>query len=336
MFRSWPPSLHAMEGLAVADELSALTHATAWINSPPLTSLGLKGKVVLVQFWTFTCINWLRTLPYIRAWAQAYKNSGLVVIGVHTPEFVFEHDLPNVRRATAAMNVNYPVAVDSDYRVWRGFNNQYWPALYLFDGDGHVRHRQFGEGGYAESERMIQRLLTDSGAHDMARPLTIVEGRGIEAAADWTDLRSAENYVGYERTENFASPGGVAAGHRHVYSLPSELRLNEWALDGEWTVEKGSIALNQPNGRIRYCFHGRDLHLVMGPAMGRGGVPFRVTLDGQSIAAVHGADVDDQGRGVASEQRLYQLIRQTSPIVDRVFQIEFLDRGVEAFAFTFG
>ena len=336
MFRSWQQPLHAKEGLAVADELSALANATAWINSPPLTSGSLKGKVVLVQFWTFTCINWLRTLPYTRAWEQAYKDSGLVVIGVHTPEFVFEHDLNNVRRATAAMNVLYPVAVDSDYRVWRGFNNQYWPALYLFDGNGHVRHRQFGEGGYAESERMIQRLLTDAGARDVPHQLTPVEGRGIEAAADWTDLRSAENYVGYERSENFASPGGVSAGRRHSYTPPRELRLNEWALDGEWTVEKGSIALNQPNGRIRYCFHGRDLHLVMGPPMGTGAVRFRVTLDGQPIAAAHGGEVDDQGHGVAREQRLYQLIRQPKPIVDRIFEIEFLDRGVEAFAFTFG
>ena len=336
MFRSWQQPLHRLERLAVADELSALAMATAWINTAPLTAAGLKGKVVLVQFWTFTCINWLRTLPYIRAWSEAYKNAGLVVIGVHTPEFSFEHNLANVQRATTEMNVGYPVAVDSDYAIWRGFNNQYWPALYLLDAKGHVRHHQFGEGEYSESERMIQQLLTEAGALRVPNQLSSIEGRGIEAPADWADLRSPENYVGYERTEGFASPGGAGTGGRRRYSVPRDLRLNQWALEGEWTVNKESIASNQPNGRIAYCFHGRDLHLVMGPPTRARPVRFRVLLDGQPVTTAHGADVDDRGNGVAATQRLYQLVRQPKPIVDRVCRIEYLDPGVEAFSFTFG
>ena len=336
MMRSWQEPMPPVEGVAVEDELSALRNATAWINSPPLTAASLKGKVVLAQFWTFTCINWLRTLPYVREWAHSYRNSGLVTIGIHTPEFPFEHNLDNVRRATAEMKVDYPVAVDNEYAIWRGFNNQYWPALYLLDASGRVRYHQFGEGQYAESERMIQQLLTDAGAHDSARPLTSVVGRGIEAPADWSEVRSAENYVGAERTEGFASPGGSVTGRRHSYTLPRELRLNQWALNGDWTVEKGSIALNAPNGTIAYRFHSRDLHLVMGPPASAHPVRFRVLLDGQRATGAHGADVDAQGNGVATEQRLYQLIRQPKPIADRVFQIEFLDSGIEAFSFTFG
>ena len=334
MSRFWQRPLHEIEGVAVLDELASLVKATAWINSPPLTAASLKGKVVLVQFCTFTCINWLRTLPYTRAWAQAYKTSGLVTIGAHTPEFEFEHDLNNVRRALAALKVDYPIAVDNEYGIWGGFNNQYWPALYLLDSSGRVRHHQFGEGGYAESEKMIQQLLMDSGVQDVRRQPTPVEGRGIEAPADWANLKSVENYVGSERTEGFASPEGTG-GRRH-YALPRELRLNQWALEGDWTMEKGFIVLNSPNGRIAYRFHGRDLHLVMGPPAGTHPVRFRVLLDGQPVADNHGGDVDEHGSGVATEQRLHQLIRQTQPIVDRVFQIEFMDPGVEAFSFTFG
>jgi thiol-disulfide isomerase/thioredoxin len=334
--RSWQRPLDAMHQLVVMDELSSLAKATAWINSPALTAANLKGKVVLVQFGTFTCINWRRTLPYIRAWAQAYKSAGLVVIGIQTPEFGFEHDLSNVRRTITAMKVEYPIAVDNDFEIWGGFNNQYWPALYLLDEKGRVRHHQFGEGGYPESEQMIQQLLTKSGAHLTGSQAAPVDARGIEAPADWANLKSAENYVGYERTEGFSSPGGIAPRARQRYTVPRELRLNQWALEGDWTMEKGSIGLNQPNGRITYCFHGRDLHLVMGPPMGARPVRFRVLLDGQPVAAAHGSDVDEQGNGVATEQRLYQLIRQSKPIVDRVFQIEYLDPGVEAFSFTFG
>jgi thiol-disulfide isomerase/thioredoxin len=336
MSNTWQRPLHDLGGVGVADELSSLSGATAWINSPALTEGSLEGKVVLVQFCTFTCINWLRTLPYIRAWADAYKNAGLVVIGAHTPEFPFEKNVANVRRVIGEMKVSYPIAVDSEYRIWRGFRNQYWPALYLLDTKGRVRYHQFGEGKYAESERMIQQLLKEAGARGIPEHPTSVDGRGIEAPADWSDLKSAENYVGSERTENFASPGGAATGRRPVYALPQELSLNEWALEGDWTVEPGFIALNEPNGRIAYRFHGRDLHLVMGPPSAMRPVRFRVLLDGLPPAMAHGADVDPEGKGVATEQRLHQLIRQPKPIDDRVFQIEFLDQGVEAFSFTFG
>ena len=334
--RSWQRPVHALERLAVMDELSSLAGATAWINSPPLTAASLTGKVVLVQFWTFTCINWLRTLPYIRAWAQTYREAGLVVIGAHTPEFSFEHKLENVRRATMEMKVEYPVAVDSDYKIWRGFNNQYWPALYLIDGKGHVRHHQFGEGEYPETERKIQQLLTESGAHQSVPTSSRIDARGIELPADWANLRSAENYVGYERTEGFASPEGISRGSVRSYTLPRKLGLNQWALDGEWTIANDHIALQKPNGRITYSFRARDLHLVMGPPTGTRPVRFRVLLDGQPAMAAHGGDVDEQGNGVATSQRLYQLIRQPAPIVDRLFQIEYLDAGVEAFSFTFG
>jgi thiol-disulfide isomerase/thioredoxin len=336
MLRSWQQPLHPLEGVGTADELSALSRATTWINSAPLTAGNLKGKVVLVQFWTFTCINWLRTLPYIRAWAERYGSSGLVVIGVHTPEFAFEHDLPNVRRSVSELNVKYAVAVDNEYAIWRGFNNQYWPALYLLDPQGRVRHRQFGEGKYAESERMLQQLLMEAGARAVADGPTNVEGKGIEAPADWSNLRSGENYVGADRTEGFGSPGGAAVGKRHPYTFPRELKLNQWALAGDWTMEQGLVRLNQPDGRVAYRFHGRDLHLVMGPPAGASPVRFRVLLDGQPPHAAHGGDVDEQGNGVAREQRLHQLIRQREPIVDRTFEIQFLDSGVEAFSFTFG
>ncbi|HEY2853409.1 MAG TPA: redoxin domain-containing protein [Gemmatimonadaceae bacterium] len=334
--RSWQRPVHALERLAVMDELSSLAGATAWINSPPLTAANLKGKVVLVQFWTFTCINWLRTLPYVRAWAQTYRETGLVVIGAHTPEFSFEHNLENVRRATMEMKVEYPVAVDSDYKIWRGFNNQYWPALYLIDGKGHLRYHHFGEGEYPETERKIQQLLTESGAHESVPASSRIDARGIELPADWANLHSAENYVGYERTEGFASPEGVARGSLRSYTLPRRLGLNQWALDGEWTIANDHIALHKPNGRIAYSFRARDLNLVMGPAAGTRPVRFRALLDGQPAMAAHGGDLDEQGNGVATSQRLYQLIRQPAPIVDRLFQIEYLDAGVEAFAFTFG
>ncbi len=336
VFRSYPRPLKDVSGLATANELASLAGATAWINSRPLTAASLTGKIVLAQFGTFTCINWLRTLPYIRAWADRYKPSGLVVIGIHTPEFPFEKDSDNVRHAMAAMNVSYPIAVDSDYAIWRGFNNQYWPALYLFDGHGTARHTQFGEGGYAESERAIQQLLDEAGARNVGDQLTPVEGRGIEAAADWADSRAPENYVGFERTQNFASPGGIVADQPHNYTMPRTLTPNQWALLGDWTVHSGSITLNEPNGRIAYGFHSRDLNLVVGPPRSARPIRFIVTLDGRLPASAHGGDVDEQGHGTAADQRLYQLVRQPQPIVDRVFEIEFLDRGVEGFAFTFG
>jgi len=322
--------------LPIEGQMPSLGGATGWLNSPPLTTAGLRGKVVLVDFWTYTCINWLRTEPYVRAWAEKYSYQGLVVIGVHTPEFAFEHDLANVSWAAKAMRVDYPIAIDSDYRIWNAFKNEYWPALYFIDAQGHIRHHQFGEGGYDRSERVIQQLLAEAGASGISRELVAVDGSGAEAAADWTNLKSRENYVGSARTENFSSPGRAELGKPHVYATPARLKLNDWALAGDWTVEKPFIALNKANGRIVYRFHARDLHLVMGPA-GRGAsVHFRVLIDGKPPGPAHGVDVDEQGNGTVTEQRLYQLIRQPEPIVDRQFEIEFLDSGVQAFAFTFG
>jgi len=317
-------------------ELSSLGRATQWLNSPPLTAAALRGKVVLVDFCTYTCINWLRTLPYVRAWAAKYKDQGLVVIGVHTPEFPFEKDIDNVRRAVKDMKVDYPIAIDNDYAIWRGFSNEYWPALYLVDGLGHIRHHYFGEGEYEGSERMIQQLLAEAGVRSVGDELVAVDAPGIEAAADWDSLQSPENYLGYGRTENFASPGGAASDTRRVYAVPARLRLNEWALTGDWTVGKQATLLNQPNGRIACRFHARDLHLVMGPAARGRSVRFHVLIDGQPAGPAHGGDVDDQGNGTVTEQRLYQLIRQPKPIADRQFEIAFLDPGVAAFCFTFG
>ena len=317
-------------------ELSSLGRATEWLNSPPLTAAGLRGKVVLIDFCTYTCINWLRTLPYVRAWAGKYKDKGLVVIGVQTPEFGFEKEVDNVRRAVKDMKVDYPIAMDNDYAIWRGFNNEYWPAVYVVDAQGHIRHHYFGEGEYEQSERIIQQLLAEAGGRGVGHELVAVDARGIEAAADWDSLQSPENYLGYGRTENFASPGGAASDTRRVYAVPARLRLNEWALTGDWTVGKQATLLNQANGRIAYRFHARDLHLVMGPAARGTSVRFRLLIDGQPPGAAHGLDVDDQGNGTVTEQRLYQLIRQPKPIADRQVEIEFLDSGVETFAFTFG
>ena len=322
--------------LPVEGEMPSLDGAALWLNSQPLAAGSLRGKVVLVQFCTYTCINWLRTLPYVRAWEEKYKSQGLVVVGAHTPEFAFEKDLDNVRRALKEMRVVYPVAVDNDYAIWRAFKNQYWPALYFVDARGRVRHHHFGEGEYEQSERVIQQLLTEAGTGGVGRELVSVNASGIEAAADWDSLKSPENYVGYGRTENFASPGGVAPDERHVYEAPAQLRLNQWALSGDWTMEKGAVALNKAGGRIAYGFHARDLNLVMGPSARGTSVRFRVTLDGQPPRAAHGSDVDEQGNGTVTEQRLYQLIRQPKPITDRRFEIEFLDPGAAAFAFTFG
>ncbi len=322
--------------LPLEGKFPSLGRATEWLNSQPLTTGGLQGKVVLIDFWTYTCINWLRTLPYVRAWAEKYKDNGLVVIGVHSPEFAFEKNIDNVRRAAKDMGVGYPIAIDSDHAIWRAFKNEYWPALYFIDVQGLIRHHQFGEGAYEQSEAIIQQLLTEAGIGGIANELVSVDPRGIEAGADWDDLRSTENYAGYERTENFASPGGVVVDKSHVYAVPARLRLNDWALSGDWTFERQAIALNEGNGRIAYRFHARDLHLVMGPAARGGSVRFRVFIDGQPPGAAHGIDVDDQGNGTVTEQRLYQLIRQPKPVADRQFEIEFLDPGVEAFSFTFG
>jgi thiol-disulfide isomerase/thioredoxin len=337
---TWPKTsfLHGVFGMRDSgqSELAALERASAWLNSPPLTAQELRGKVVLVDFWTYTCINWLRTLPYVRAWAEKYRDKGLVVIGAHAPEFSFEKNLDNVRRAVKDMRVDYPVAVDSEHVIWRGFRNQYWPALYFIDSQGRVRHQYFGEGAYDQSEMVIKKLLAEVGAVGIGDELVSVDGRGLEAAADWGSLKSPENYVGYERTQNFASPDGSAPDRSRMYGLPARLRLNEWALSGDWTVKKEGTALNKANGRIAYRFHARDLHLVMGPKTPGTPVRFRVLIDGQAPGAAHGSDVDEHGHGTVTQQRLYQLIRQSKPITDRQFEIEFLDPDVEAFAFTFG
>ena len=322
--------------LAVEGELPSLGGATGWLNSPPLTAAGLRGKVVVIDFWTYSCINWLRTLPYVRAWAGKYRDHGLVVIGVHTPEFPFEKDVDNIRKAAKDMRVDYPIAIDSDYAIWRAFKNEYWPALYFVDAHGKIRHHQFGEGEYEQSERVIQQLLAEAGTAHIGHDLVAVDARGVEAASDWGSLKSPETYAGYERAENFASPGGAEPDKRRIYAAPARLSLNQWALTGDWTVKKQAAVLNSANGRITYRFHARDLNLVMGPAARAASVRFRVLIDGQPPGAAHGIDVDDQGNGTATEPRVYQLIRQPMPISDRHFEIEFLDSGLEAFSFTFG
>jgi thiol-disulfide isomerase/thioredoxin len=322
--------------LPIEGKLPSFRGATGWLNSPPLTGAALSGRVVLIDFWTYTCINWLRSVPYVRAWARKYKEHGLVVIGVHTPEFAFEKSVDGIRHSIMETGIDYPIAIDSDYAIWRAFKNQYWPALYIADGEGRIRHHHFGEGEYERSERTIQQMLTEAGVGGIGRDLAAVEARGAEVAADWASLKSPENYVGYGRTENFASPDGPVLGKPHVYAVPDQLGLNGWALAGDWTVKKPAVLLNAANGRIAYRFRARDLHLVMGPPERGTPVRFRVRLDGQAPGAAHGTDIDDRGNGTATAQRLYQLIRQPSPVTDRLFEIEFLEPGVEAFAFTFG
>ena len=327
----------AAAALPIEGELPSLDGATGWLNSPPLTAAGLRGHAVLVDFCTYTCINWIRSLPYVRAWAGKYAEQGLVVLGVHTPEFGFERSAGNVRRAVQDMRVGYPVATDNDYAIWHAFGNLYWPALYFVDTQGRIRHHQFGEGDYEESELIIQQLLASgAGADRPARSVVSVRAEGVEAAADWADLESPENYAGHERTENFTSPGGIVPGQRHGYAAPVRLRLNHWALSGDWTVDGQASTLNAAIGRIAYRFHARDLHLVMGPAAADAPVRFRVLIDGQPPGLDHGLDVDGQGTGTVAQQRLYQLVRQRRPIAERTFEITFLDPGVQAYSFTFG
>jgi len=322
--------------IATQNGLASLDRADAWLNSAPLTPSALRGKVVLVDFWTYTCINWRRTLPYTRAWDAKYRDSGLVVIGVHSPEFSFEKNINNVRWAVKAMQIDYPVAVDSQLVIWRAFDNHYWPALYFIDAQGRARHHHFGEGAYEQSEMIIQRLLAEAGAKSIGDGLVSVDPQGLELAADWGSLKSPENYLGYERTENFASPGGAVRDDPRNYALPASLSLNDWALSGDWTMKPEAAVLNKAGGRVVYRFHARDLNLVAGPAAPETPVKFRVLIDGQPAGAVHGTDVDEQGNGTLTEQRLYQLIRQAEPIADREFEIEFLAPGAEVFDFTFG
>jgi len=296
----------------------------------------LRGKVVLVDFWTYTCINWLRTVAYIRAWAEKYDDRGLVVIGVHTPEFPFEQNVDNVRQAADEMNVSYPIALDSDYAVWRAFGNRYWPAVYIADAEGRIRHHQFGEGGYADCERGIQQLLREAGVEGVADDLVSLTPDGFEAQADWTSLRSPETYLGYEQARNFASRDGSHAGVEKTYAEPEMLMLNQWALSGDWTIESRASVLTGPEGRIAFRFHARDVHLVMGPPTPGTPVPFRVLVDGRPPGDDHGLDVDDEGNGTLSRQRLHQLIRQRGSIRDRTVEVGFLAAGAEAYVFTFG
>jgi thiol-disulfide isomerase/thioredoxin len=336
--------LAALLGLAAPIDASAqdkgvlqrFDGANAWLNSPPLSATELRGKVVLVDFWTYTCINWIRTLPYVRAWAERYKDQGLVVIGVHTPEFDFEKNVDNIRPALKMFRVHYPVAVDSDHAIWNAFRNRYWPAVYIVDADGNIRHHHFGEGEYERTEAVIQQLLREAGYSGMGNDTVQVDARGSEVAADWENLRSPENYLGRDRTQGFASPGSPLVGKSRNYVAPRSLTLNHWALSGDWTVNSGAIALDKAGGRIAYRFHARDLHLVMGPSSRGSSVRFRVLLDGRPPGTAHGIDVDEQGYGSVTEQRLYQIIRQPKPIADRLFEIEFLGPGVEAYVFTFG
>jgi thiol-disulfide isomerase/thioredoxin len=315
--------------------LPSFAGATGWLNSAPLSPEELRGKVVLVDFWTYTCINWLRTLGYVRAWADRYTDNGLVVIGVHTPEFPFEHDEENVRWAVEDMDVRYPVALDPDYAVWEAFANRYWPAIYIADAQGLIRHQQFGEGAYEECERVIQQLLRENGRDGIGDDLVSVTPMGFEVQADWANLESPETYLGYEQGRNFASPGGVGFDEPRTYDVPDTLPLNTWALSGDWTITRGASVLNGSEGRLAFRFGARDVHLVMGPATRGASVPFRVLLDGEPPGSAHGLDVDGQGYGTLSKQRLYQLIR-LARAGERTFDITFLEPGAEAYCFTFG
>ncbi|MFF5076590.1 redoxin domain-containing protein [Actinoplanes sp. NPDC000266] len=312
--------------------LPLLDGATGWLNTEPLRPEELRGKVVLVNFWTFTCVNWLRQLPYVRAWHEKYASRGLVVLGVHTPEFRFEHNLEEVRREMRADTIEYPVAIDNEYGVWRAFDNHYWPALYLADAEGNLRYHHFGEGEYERTEKAIQRLLHEAGA-DPGHDLVVVEPRPVEEAADWSTLESQENYTGYDRTERFASPDGLVLGKPHQYTLPDTLGLNEWSLEGDWTMNEQATVANAAGARLLYRFHARDLNIVTGattPAR------FQILIDGEPPAAAAGQDVDADGYGTIGDRRLYQLLRQPDPITDHTVEITFLDAGVETYSFTFG
>jgi thiol-disulfide isomerase/thioredoxin len=322
--------------LPVEGRLPSFEGATGWLNSDPLTSEGLRGQVVLVDFWTYTCVNWVRTLPYLRAWAAKYRDDGLTVIGVHTPEFGFEANIDNVTAQSRNLGVEYPVALDNDFAVWQAFANHYWPAVYIADEEGRIRFHHFGEGEYPMTEMVIQQLLLDAGATDIDQDLVLVEPRGLEAAADWGTLQSPETYVGYQQGTGFAQEADAGFDEPRVYTPPARLPLNSWGLAGNWTVAGHAAVLNEPGGRIAFHFHARDLNLVMGPSSHGASIPFRVFLDGELAKEAHGSDVDPDGGGIVSDQRTCQLIRQSGGIADRLFEVEFLDAGLEAYCFTFG
>jgi cytochrome c biogenesis protein CcdA/thiol-disulfide isomerase/thioredoxin len=330
-----PPAMEAAGDLPVEGEMPSLSGAVAWLNSPPLTAEELKGKVVLVDFWTYSCINCLRSLPYVRAWAEKYKDLGLVVIGVHTPEFAFEKNIDNVKKAIADLKISFPVAIDNDYTIWRAFKNRYWPADYFIDAQGRIRDHTFGEGDYEASEQVIQRLLAQAGRTNVFGGLVAVHASGAEAATGEDNARSPETYLGYARAENFVSPGGAVRNTPHIYAAGMP-KLNEWGLSGNWTIGDERAVLNRKEGSIVFKFHARDLHLVLGSATHGSRVRFLVTIDGKPPGDSHGTDVDSQGEGAVTGQRLYQLVRQNGTISDHTFEIRFLDSGVEAYAFTFG
>jgi cytochrome c biogenesis protein CcdA/thiol-disulfide isomerase/thioredoxin len=329
------PATTGAEDLPVEGQLPSLSGAALWLNSPPLTAAGLRGKVVLVDFWTYSCINCLRAIPYVRAWADKYQDQGLIVIGVHAPEFAFEKNLDNVRQAVGDLRIGYPVAVDNDYAIWRAFGNQYWPAHYFIDAQGRIRHHHFGEGDYDGSERVIQRLLAEAGTTKVASGLVSVKAAGVEAAAESPEVQSPETYLGYDRAEHLISPGGAVHDAPHAYKTQAP-QLNEWGLVGDWTIGAEQAGLASPGGRIVYRFHARDLHLVLGPGPNGAPARFRVTIDGSAPGSSRGMDIDADGQGTVAGHRLYQLIRQSDPIGDHTFEIRFLDAGVQAYAFTFG
>lgn len=329
-------SAKAPGALPIEGNLPPLDGAVQWLNSPPLTAQALKGKVVLVDFWTYSCINCLRTLPYVKAWAEKYRDQGLVVIGVHAPEFAFERDVGNVTKAMKDLGINYPVAIDNDYKIWRAFNNEYWPAHYFADAQGRIRYHHFGEGEYAESERVIQQLLREAGASKVADGLITADATGVQLAPDMNEVQSPETYVGYQRAEHFVPQTGLVPDKVSAYSTPAQLALNDWGLDGQWNVGSERAISSAPASRIVYRFHARDLHLVLGPGADGKPVRFKVLIDGKAPGDAHGTDVAPDGSGSVTEQRLYQLVRQNGGVTDRTFSIEFLDPGVSAYAFTFG
>jgi thiol-disulfide isomerase/thioredoxin len=319
-----------------ATELTSFVGATAWLNTDPLTSESLKGKVVLVSFWTYTCVNWLRTLPYLRAWSHRYADDGLVVVGVHTPEFEFERDLDNVRRNARQLGIEYPIAVDNDYAIWDGFDNSYWPALYVIDSTGRIRHHQFGEGSYETAEFLLRQLLQEAAPRLFPGPLTPINVREIELEADWTSLKSPETYLGADRASAFSHVGPSPIGQPHTFDPPEHLRLNHWALRGEWTVEADSIEVDVHGSSILIECHARDVNLVMGMSAPEIEGRFRVLFDGDIPASARGLDVDTSGRGVVGAPRLYQLIRQPGEVTEHTIEIQFLDAGARAYVFTFG
>jgi len=327
----------APAALPVEGQIPPLSGAVQWLNSPPLTADGLRGKVVLLDIWTYSCINCLRTLPYVKAWADKYRAQGLVVIGIHAPEFAFEYKVDNVKRAIHDLGIDYPVAIDNNFAIWRALGNEYWPADYLVDAQGRIRAHHFGEGDYAQAEQQIQQLLAEAGDKNVATGLVnTASENGVQLAQDETDMRSPETYIGYSRAEHFSSPGGELKDKPFAYQAPAQLELNQWGLGGMWQVGQEYAALDQASGRIVYRFHARDLHLVLGPDKDGKPVRFRVTVDGMPPAQDHGSDVASDGSGAVTEQRLYQLVRQSGKITDRTFTIEFLDPGVQAYSFTFG